>query len=196
MVVDTERTTIDMLHLEHLDETTRQFMSSEVESDRTSGRLYGSPRLTPQGRVEFPDLLLNAARTGSPATLELAISARLNAGIPVAATAKRAAYVRTMDEDAAEALADGEFNHYYMRGVCIRAIAEGIEFVEGCRAKDVSEERPESRAMIGHLFDPTWLLAQLRSRTNGRVPKGIPGQPKSGVSIRLTTTTPSAQDSE
>jgi hypothetical protein len=45
-------------------------------------------------------------------------------------------------------LAEGEFNRFYIRALCVRAIEDGLPEVIVYRAKEVQSARPESARMI------------------------------------------------
>ena len=87
-------------------------------------------------------------------------------------------------KDANKTLAEGEFNRYYIRGVCKKAISEGLE-IEVYRAKQVEKPRPESQALIGKTLDPKTLLDDLRERIGVDTALGVPAGPNSGLSVRL-----------
>ena len=90
-----------------------------------------------------------------------------------------------MPKNAPEMLAEGEFNRLYARGVCRRAIAQGIEEVTIYRAKDVSNPRPESEMKIGTRVNAKLLLEDLRTHQGVDPALGLPGGPNSGLSVRL-----------
>ena len=89
-----------------------------------------------------------------------------------------------MPSNAAEMLAEGEFNRFFVRGLCLYAKASGIPDLLIYRAKSVSHPRPGSEARIGQLISAEELLADLRA---GEVETAlrIPGGPNSGISVRL-----------
>jgi len=68
-------------------------------------------------------------------------------------------------KNAPQTLAEGEFNRYYIRGLCARAIAEGIDEVVVYRGKAVKDPRTESQAKIGKRFNARVLLRDLRNST-------------------------------
>ena len=86
---------------------------------------------------------------------------------------------------ASETLAEGEFNRFYARGLCARALADGIAEVEVYRRRAVAQPRPESQAKIGSKVPVKALLDDLR-RSQGVEPAlGIPPGPNSGLTVRL-----------
>lgn len=80
--------------------------------------------------------------------------------------------------------AEGEFNRFYLRGLCLRAIDEG-KSIEVYRAKAVVAPRPESTALIGARLNPHTLLADLRIHLAVDTALGLPAGPNSGLSGRL-----------
>lgn len=63
----------------NLDERTRNLMLAEIERDVAANKkLYLSENLSPQGKHDYPNLLRNAAKTGTDVTLAVDIKSRLN----------------------------------------------------------------------------------------------------------------------
>lgn len=81
-------------------------------------------------------------------------------------------------------LAEGELNCFYIRGVCRRAIEEGMA-VEVYRARRVAQPRPQSEALIGKRPNPDALLGDLRRNVGRGTYHHVPGGPNSGLSVRL-----------
>jgi hypothetical protein len=93
--------------------------------------------------------------------------------------------IAKMPYNAAETLAEGEFNRYFVRGLCRRAMANGIPRLEVYRAKAVENPRPESEARIGHLIDPEAVLIDLRASQGVETALGIPPGPNSGITVKI-----------
>jgi hypothetical protein len=179
------------MNLVNLDETTRRHMRAEVERDVAGGMLYPSPRLSPTGRADYPRLLLAAVDGGTPESLaaELRRGSRLNTH--EVSHRQGRPYTKVVPYTAADTLAEGEFNRFYIRGLCARAEAEGIPHVEVYRAKAVTNPRPQSTARIGVLMDPLDLLEDLRAHNTAdaiNTALGVPAGPNSGLSVRLVAT--------
>jgi hypothetical protein len=174
-----------VMNLTNLDALTRNYMRTEAEADIAADRLYVSDRLSPGGAAEWPDLLLEAIEAGDAGTFAglLNRNGRLNTH----ETYVRKGVLRTkrVPYTAAETLAEGEFNRFYIRGVCARAIADSIDEVEVYRAKLVMHPRSESLARVGLRLAPTALLADLRVHTHVDTVLGVPAGPNSGLSVRL-----------
>ena len=85
-----------------------------------------------------------------------------------------------------ETLAESQFNRYYIRALCRRALEDGIEALVIYRAKPVATPRPESEALVETTIDPAALLEDLRAHTGEETPAlGVPAGPNSGISVRL-----------
>ncbi len=120
-------------------------MIDEINRDIAGGTLYVSPRLSGAGRRDYSGaLLLAAAEHGDAGSLaaELRIGGRLNA--TELSTRNGKTYSKQVPVNAAETMAEGEFNWPYARGLCLRAMEEGIGEVTVYRAKEVASPRPES----------------------------------------------------
>jgi len=158
-------------------------MRAEVEREIAAGTLYLSDRLNSAGLREYPSVLLEAMDNGTPASFAAAIRSRglLNQ----AETAVKGSPPEVVSPVAADALAKGEFNRFYMRGVCARAIAAGVGSVEvyQARLQRVENPLPESEAMIGRKLDPEALLNDLRSHRLVDRALGLPVEAHSGLSV-------------
>jgi hypothetical protein len=94
-------------------------------------------------------------------------------------------------KNAAEILAEGEFNRYYARGVCRLAIDRGVSEVEIIRGRSSGTRSAESEAAIGKRKNAKQLLVAIRTNRGIPVDPDIPFRPGSGITIRL----PLANDS-
>jgi len=175
------------MHLANLDAATRNRMLDEINRDIAGDALYISPRLSERGRRDYPSLLLAAVENGDAASLaaELRVPGRLNA--METATRNGKTFTKQVPVNAPETMAEGEFNRFYARGLCLRAMEEGLQEVIVYRAKDVASPRPESDAKIGAAVNAAGLLDDLRARIGVEPALGIPPGPGSGLSVRLPT---------
>lgn len=170
-----------MFRFENLDETTRRYMLLEVEQAIKSSQLHLSRRFTAQGQEQYPDLLREAMRSGD----EVSLTAALQEHHCFTEREPYGAGTRRVPANAARTFAEGEFNAFYMRGVCHRAIQEG-SMVEVYRAKSVATMRPSSTLIEGQRHDPKRALLLIRHSPSGqhRGP-GMPAGSNSGLSLRL-----------
>lgn len=176
------------MNLTNLDAVTRVHMRREIEGDIARGELYLSPRLSPTGLADYPDLLLAAADGGTTETFaaELAAFGRINAReMSHSKTGK--VFDKAVPYDANETLAEGELNRFYARGLCARVVGAGGGQVEVYRAKAVAKPRAESEAMIGQRLDAAALLTDLRTNIGVEPALGLPPGPNSGLSVQLPT---------
>ncbi len=173
-----------MLNYVNLSDDVRKLMSDEVEADIAAGKLYQSPRLGTVGWAAYPDLLRQAIASHDDRWLETELRRHGRINATETRKTKKGTATVAVPITAAETLAEGEFNRYYVRGLCRFAIDAGAAEVFAYRAKQVANPRPESQAMLGRAFSPASLLNDLR--TNGiDNALGLPPGPNSGLSVRL-----------
>jgi hypothetical protein len=170
----------------NLDEKTREYMLEELEIDIKQGSLYISPRLNSNGQLMWPELLKEAIIGHNDDWLATQLNTR---GLMKSSEERRLRSgkitVAKVPASASETLAEGEFNRFYARGLCARAIAEGISEVVVYRGKQVQKPRPESQEMIGRRISPTALLEDLRKSQGVEPALGIPPGPNSGLTVCL-----------
>ncbi len=82
-------------------------------------------------------------------------------------------------------MAEGEFNRFYVRGLCRRAIEDGIQQLIIYRAKAVMTPRPGSEEKIGTSVDSAAILADLRTTIGVEPALGMPPGPNSGLTLKL-----------
>lgn len=177
------------MNLRDLNDTTRNAMLREVERDVAAGRLYLSPRLTARGRADYPDLLRDAVIHGDPETLAADLS--FNNRLATHETAKHPKggpdIIKAVPATAATTMAEGEFNRFYARGVCVRAIEENgpTATVTIYRARESAKPRSASINLIGTTPSAANLLDDLRTHIGMDTALKLPPGPNSGLSIHL-----------
>jgi len=171
------------LNLASLNPEIRNFMTEEILNDIEKGILYISPRLHSAGEKSFPELLKEAAEKHDDSWLASQLLGKFKA------TETRNVNGKTITAkvpvNANEMLAEGEFNRFYLRGLCRCAVHNNIPHLVICRAKPVGNPRPESEAKIGTTIDSQSLLEDLRARIGIDTALGIPSGPNSGLSAML-----------
>jgi hypothetical protein len=175
------------LYLENLDDRTRQLMLAEMDYDVENHQLHISPFLSGQGQRDYENLLREALQSGTDETLaqNLQQHRRILRTLP-RRNPKGGYSISATPENAAQVLAESEFNRYYIRALARRAIEDGIQELVIYRAKPVSNPRPESEARIETTLPPQDLLDDLRSHPGDEAPTlGVPSGPNSGLSVRL-----------
>lgn len=163
----------------NLNDEIRSLMRSEIERDLKGEILYLSNRLNDKGNEVYCSLLLAAVEKGDEESFEISLDQStyfnpmyLRQGKPV-----------KMPTNACALLCQSEFNRYYIRAVCLKAIASGVEEVEIYRGRESSWTRVESEAKIGSKLSAKELLEDLRSSI-GVEPKILP-EVNSGLSVKI-----------
>lgn len=171
-----------MFDFPDLDPRTRTLMLDEIAHDKKHGTLYISERLTSVGIADYVKHLEEAARTGDEVTL----AARLRQPGQIKTMEPRGMGLAKVPHNAAEMLAEGEFNRFYIRALCRRAIEDGVDELIVFRSKAVGNPRPQSLAKIGSAMDPHRLLTDLRMHPGTNTALGLPPGPNSGLSVRFS----------
>ena len=174
------------LQYQNLDTQTRHHMIAELQADQAVGKLYIGPRLNETGVAAWASLLGEAITAYDDAWLASEIR---NRGLLNTHEERRKPTGGTtraqVPANAHETLAEGEFNRFYVRGLCLRAIQENILQVVAYRARQSENPRAESEAIVGKTFSPTSLLNDLRASPGVEPALGVPPGPNSGLSVRL-----------
>jgi hypothetical protein len=173
-----------MFTFHDLDATTRKHMLDEANLHGAHATEYFGKRLTAAGQADWPDLLREAIREGTPESLGVAL--RVNGRLKTREMSHRngVPYEKDVPRNAAELLAEGEFNRYFCRALCLRAIAENRSLTV-YRGRHSDNPRPESEAWIGKRVDPNALLNDLRENAGGEPAMGLPSV-NSGLTVRLS----------
>ncbi|MHB1318703.1 MAG: hypothetical protein ACYCYF_08820 [Anaerolineae bacterium] len=167
------------LRYQNLDDQTRVYMLAEYDRDSADGRLYVCKRLKDAGRRHFPALLRRAIEQHDDHWLAeqlhelLLLTTFSGTGGPAVGT------------QVAEAIAEAEFNRYYMRGLCARAVAEGIEQVQVYRAKVVATRNAQTLEHIGQSLSASALLAEFRNAHETDPALASPFGDATGLSMRF-----------
>ncbi|WP_315806902.1 MULTISPECIES: hypothetical protein [unclassified Bradyrhizobium] len=171
----------------NLDSETRKYMVEEIDSAIADKSIYLSPWLSPQGLQDWPGLLRAAAANGSDDTLAAAL--RQNGRLNVMAQRRKPKSTEMtsyrVPDTAPMTMAEGEFNRFYCRGLCRRAIANGTTALEVYRAKNVEQPRPDSEAKIGTKVDAEAILLDLRTSPGVEPSLGLPPGPNSGLTLKM-----------
>jgi len=172
------------LNYENLDAQSREFIFEELDMSRTT--LYISQRLNDIGRENWANVLGEAIQNHDDSWLanQLRIRNYMNAQ-EQRRTPSGGTTMARIPVTAPDTLAEGEFNRLYIRGLCARAIANGISEVEVYRGKEVQHPRPESQSLIGTRINANVLLEDLRNSQGEEPAHRLPGGPNSGLTVRL-----------
>jgi hypothetical protein len=170
-----------------LDAETREQMRIEVLRDIGENNLNLSKRFKPGAEMDYPQILLDAVDHGNPETFANSLSRANLFNSHELRNTKNGPIEAKVPVTAPQTFAEGEFNRFYMRGLCSRAIAADINQLTIYRAKEVSSPRPESQAMIDTTVQASALLEDLRIHTDVDTALHLPPGPNSGISVRLPT---------
>lgn len=172
------------LSYDSLDPTTRRYMLDELDRDLSTGAFITSERVRPTNIAEYQKLLHDALRYYDDLWLEERVNDMLVDFEP-RHTPSGGVTTARLPTGAARMLAEGDFNRYYMRGVCRRASDEGRPEVEVYRARLSLEPRPESSGLEGTRVNAEELLSELRRLSPETLTTARLGRPNSGLSVRL-----------
>ena len=143
------------LYLEHLDERTRKLMLEELEDDLRTNRLYISPYLSGQGQRDYPNLLREAIEHGSADTLAAGLRDMRRIERSFQRRKPTGGYaIATVPENAAQVVAEMEFNRYYIRGVARRALEDGVRELVVYRARPVAQAVAPAVDRVQRLHGP------------------------------------------
>lgn len=172
------------LKYDNLDPVTRTFALAEFDRDVERGALTISSRIRPTKTQEYESLLREALAYYDDRWLEDRVDGMV-VDFELRHTPSGATTTAKLPSYAPRVLAEGDFNRYYMRGVCARSIAEGRGVVEVYRARVSAEPRPESQELEGQRLDAETLLEELRTAYSDPEAEPTLGKPNSGLSARL-----------
>jgi hypothetical protein len=168
----------------HLDAVTRGYMLDEIQAARQEKNLYYSRRFNDHGIARWPELLHEAARRHDAHWLAARLEVEgLLKWLEGARTPSGGYTIRHVPHNAAETMAEGQFNRYYILGVCRRALAQGRSSVTVYRAKQRAEHSPELEELIGASLDARALHAELRRHQTSLEHELL--QPNSSLSVCL-----------
>ena len=172
------------LYHENLDEITRGFMEEEIARDVKNGKLYRGTRFNLLGQEKYPELLIEAVRNHDDDWLASRMQPYLNQ-TETRTSSKGKTTVAKVPYNAATMFGEGEFNRYYLRGLCLRAMDEGVAKVKIYRGKEVVRPRTKSTMMIGSYLPVKTLLEDLRTNIAVDTALGLPPGPNSGLTAML-----------
>jgi len=165
------------------DSATRHLMLEELQLDLLRDELWLSSRLSPRGRALWSRLFALAIEEGDAHTLARSLSRE---GRMLAIEGRRTRHGHKtvwVPRTAEQTLAWGEFNRFFIRATCRRAIQLRLPFVVVHRGRPSRNPRPESEALLGLRLCPTDLLEEVRKAPGSGA--SFPPGPNSGLSIRL-----------
>jgi hypothetical protein len=172
------------LNYKSLDQTTRNKMVDEFNFDVNSGTIYFSKRFTLEGEKFYQNEMVGHLTNGTDDTLSEALkNADCFKTHEERKTTKGISLVK-VPETASQTFSEGEYNRFYIRGLCLRAIDEKKQICV-YRARYSENPRAESEALVGQYFDSSKLLADLRNNIGIDTALGLPPGPNSGLTIEM-----------
>lgn len=165
-----------------LDAITRKCMLDEFNHDIDSESCFLSKRFSDFGNKHYiaimPDQILNGNDDSLSEELKKADCFKTH---EERTTIKGISLVK-VPVTASQTFSEGEFNRFYIRALCVRAIAENRE-LEIYRARHSENPRADSLSLIGQKVNPAKLLKDLRDNKGVDTSLGMPNGPNSGLSI-------------
>jgi hypothetical protein len=170
----------------NLDDRVRKLMLKEIDIDVAKSRFVFSPRLNAEGHKLYEKLLRDAVARHDDDWLEGQLEEKecINSGEARTLKDNKTILAKT-PKDAAEIIAQDDFNRYYIRAVCVMAIEDGIDQVEVYRGRVPATPRPESERLVGAMFPAAKVLDDLRHHPGLETALGVPAGPHSGLTVRL-----------
>jgi len=170
-----------------LDEETRDLMVEEIDLDLKKQGLHMSERFKSDVTTErWHSLIREAAEKHNEKWLASKIR---DEGLLKSTEKRKQPSGQVTDasvpSNAADVLAEGEFNRFYIRAICRKASKKGETSVEVYRAKSVENPRPKSQELIGEKKNADGLLTDLRANEAVYEVFGIPSGPGSGLSVKI-----------
>lgn len=174
-----------MFNFENLDEKTRGFMLEAISEAEKSNNIYHSARFNDAGYAQWLPLLKEAAQEHDEHWLAYQLETRrLMKGFEGSMTPSGGYTIKHVPHTAAETMAEGQFNRFYILGLCKRVRAEGVSQLEIYRARESAVPRRESQNLIGSKFSIDYVESQLLKTSDSF--KSPLVKPNSGLSMRLS----------
>lgn len=155
-------------------------MLQELERDLSERAIFYDSRLTEKGRTVYLRVLMAALESGTPESFSEAILANSLLNPTETRDVGEGRVVQAkVSKIAHRNIGEAEFNRYYMRAICLKAIDQNADEVEVYRARPSTNPRPDA----ADSKNARELLEHLRT-TDISVPGSFPG-PNSGRSVRI-----------
>ena len=173
-----------MFKFENLDDATRSSMLKAIEEGESTGNIYYSTRFNQDGNERWLTLLKQAAQQFNEHWLAYQLeSNRLMKDFESAVKPSGGYIAKYVPHTASETMAEGQFNRFYILGLCKRARAEGITHLEIYRAKERFDPRLESQVLIGSLLSIDEIESQLKVTKASFKSQLV--KPNSGLCVKL-----------
>ena len=173
-----------MFNFVNLDQTTRKFILEAIDEAERTGNIYYSTRFNQAGNQQWLPLLREAAQSFNEHWLAFQLETKVLMKDFETARKPTGGYTtKHIPHTASETMADGQFNRFYILGLCKRARSEGITHLVVYRAKAVKDPRPESEALVGTSLSIDDIESQLKTKQASF--KSPLVRPNSGLTVKL-----------
>ncbi len=159
-------------------------MLEAIDEAEKSKNIYFSKRFNDLGNEQWIPLLKEAAKEHDEHWLAYQIESRnLLKGSEGAKTPSGGYTIRHVPNNASENMAEGQFNRFYILGLCKRAREEDISELEVYRARHSDHPRSQSQALIGSKLSIDYVESQLLKVSDSLNSPLV--KPNSGISMKL-----------
>ncbi len=173
-----------MFNFINLDQTTRSFMLEAINEAEETGNIYYSTRFNELGKKQWLPLLKQAALEYNEHWLAYKIEEnQLLKNFEGVQKPLGGYTIKSVPNIAAETFAEGQFNRFYMLGLCKLASSQGISQLIVYRAKETKNPRLESESLINKKISVNEIEAQLKDIDSSFRSKLV--KPNSGISLKL-----------
>lgn len=172
-----------MFNFEDLDEITREAMLNAIDEAERTNNIYYSTRFNDLGKQQWLPLLKQAALQYDEHWLSYQLEAQQLMKDFEGANKPSGGYtIKHVPHTASETFSEGQFNRFYILGLCKRARTENIDYLIVYRAKERAGTRPESQSIIGNRFLIDEVESQLKITKNSFNSPLV--KPNSGLSVK------------
>lgn len=170
------------LHYQSLDSHIRELMLKEFNYDLDCDNCYYSKRFNDTGVKCFVDIMRKHIIEGTDEGLAQELKDKdCFKSHEQRITVKGTTLVK-VPVTASQTFSEGEFNRFYIRALCVKAIEENKR-LKVYRARHSENPRIDSEALLDSVVDPNKLLKDLRENIGIDTALGLPNGPNSGLSV-------------
>lgn len=173
-----------MFNFKNLNEDTRPYILQAIENAENTNNIYYSARFTQRGKEEYLPLLKEAAKDHNEHWLAYSLeSPGIMKDLEGANTPSGGYTMRYVPYSATQTFTDGQFNWFYILGLCLYARNVGINLLQVYRAKESSSHRAQSDSIIGNKIPIEDIESQLLEIQSSFLSELV--KPNSGISVKL-----------
>jgi hypothetical protein len=173
-----------MFDFKNLDESTRASMMQAIKEANSSGNIYFSTRFNQDGNDQWISLLTQAAQGFNEHWLAYQIEKnKLMKDFEDSTTPSGGYTIKHVPHTAATTFAEGQFNRFYILGLCKFAKSRGVLHLTVYRAKASLDPRATSEALIGQIYSIEDIESQLKETRASFKSELV--KPNSGISVKI-----------